>query len=1187
MKLKYLLAASVVSLSAAATIATPAAAQQITSGIEGQVTDANGNALPGAMISITDERTGSTRTTTASGDGNFRVQSLQPGGPYTVTVTADGFEGQTVESVFTSISGNTAFTFALTPTAAGAADNVIVVTGARARVTQVAVGPGTAFGTETLEAFPSITRDIRDIIRIDPRVSLEANNDVDRISCLGGNDRSNTFTVDGIVQADVFGLNGTPFAARNSLPLPFDVVDQVSVEFAPFDVEYSEFTGCLVNVVTKAGGNDFSGSAFITYFDDGLFANSIDGRPLNAGSETRWGATLSGPIVPDRLFFSFGYEETDLGDGNNFGPAGGGFTNEADFVSQAQFDRFAQIANNVYGQDIGGYPTQLAESAIRYFGRVDAIINEDHRLEATYQRLEETNIESDFGGGELGGLNSFEDEGTISDYYSIRLYSTWSDTISTELRVSRAEVGDVQGPVGFGEAQSDNPTPRLVVGVAPDGSGTDQFGALATGPGIFRSANQLDTKIDQARFQINIDAGNDHFLKFGAEINDLEVFNLFAINATGTIFFNNLDDFEQGLVAPGFFSSVFGNRDDLSTGGALGGFTIASSLDGDINNAAALFSRRIYSIYAQDEWQATDQLAVNAGIRVQMYDGDAPRANPNFVERYGFTNANSFGRLDTVLLPRLSATYEFDNEGFFSNSRLTGGVGIFSGGDPVVYYSNAFSNDGFASANGDSFDAECAGAVPVDPQTGQLQVVQNGQFTGFPQCAVTAAANVAANGGADVQSTDPDFDVPTVVRANIGFQTTFGTETGFFSNWNLNLDYIYSRFNDTLNFVDLSQAPDIRQGINGFTADGRPIYQAVDATNTGCNATLLDQGGTPPVYANLTPECFGTRRDDNIQLTNGRSSSSHAFSVILTKQFDGGVFTEGGSTRVNFGYAFTDSENARNNQSSTATSSFDVTAAFDRQDPAVSTATTETRHNFTAAVNFREEFFEGYDTNLGIFFRAREGRPYSLTFDGGGVFADPSSGNDNALLYVPTGVNDPNLTDFSGQGFTDTQVAAFQAAQAEAVQDTIDYVESSGCDYEPGETIRRNTCRNDWFFDMDLRISQEIPFLGSLTGVVDDRIEIFADFANFLNLIDSSANILRSRGGFNGLVDVVDAGIAISDPDFVDDLNDPDDRPDTLRVGGVDDQGRYVLGGFNPDDQNFIAINPSAWRIQIGARYEF
>ena len=1149
MKLKYLLAASVVSLSAAATIATPAAAQTITSGVEGQVADETGAAIPGATVTVTDTRTGQTRTLTAGSDGNFRVGSLVPGGPYTVTATAPGYEGQTVENQFINLSGNTSYSFNLTSTAAGASDNVIIVTGARAGAVQLAVGPGVAFDNATLEAFPSLTRDVRDIIRIDPRVSLEQNNDVDRISCLGGNDRTNTFTVDGIVQSDVFGLNGTPFAARNSLPLPYDVIDQISVEFAPFDVEYSDFTGCLINVVTESGGNEFSGSAFFTYFDGGLFANSIDGRPLTANEEKRWGATINGPIIKDRIFFAFGYEEADLAGGNNFGPAGGGFTNEADFVSQAQFDEFARIARDVYGQDVGGYPRSLAEGNVRYFGRLDAIITDDHRLEATYQRLEETNIESDFGGSNLTGFNSFEDEGTISDYYSVRLYSDWSDSISTELRVSRAEVGDVQGPVGFGEAQSDNPTPRLVVGVMPDGTAvsgggvTDNNGILSTGPGIFRSANQLDTKIDQARFQLNYDAGDGHFLKFGAELSDLEVFNLFAINATGSLYFQNFADFEAGLLSPG--TELFPNADEVANGEALGG-DINAGIDGDINNAAASFSRQIYSFYAQDEWQATDQLTVNAGMRVQIYDGDAPAANPNFLDRYGFTNANSFAKIDPVWLPRLSATYEFDNEGFFSNSRVTGGVGVFSGGDPVVYFSNAFSNNGFSSALGTTrFDCG-AGDIAVDPVTGQYDVVTGGQFTGFPQCAIDGGAADAAAGLADVQSTNPNFKVPTVTRASLAFQTDIGAETGFFSNWNLQLDYIYSRFNNALNFVDLSQTPDIRQGLNGFTVDGRPIYAAIDSTNAGCDAVLQGDGGTPPVYTNVSAACFNTGRDDNIQLTNDGSSESHSISAVLRKRFESGLFTDGGSTNVTFGYAFTDSNNARNNQSSTATSSFDVTAAFDRQDPAVSTATTETRHNFTAAVNFKEQFIDGYDTSIGFFFRAREGRPYSLTFDGGGVFADSSSGNDNALLYVPSGLSDPNVSPLS---------------DPDAVQAVVDYVNASGCKFTPGATIKRNTCRNDWHVDMDLRFSQELPFLGSLTGIKEDRIELFADVANFLNLLDSGWNILKSRGGFNGLVSVADAD--------------------------VDDEGRYIIDDFNPDDQNFIAINPSAWRIQVGVRYEF
>ncbi len=515
-------------------------------------------------------------------------------------------------------------------------------------------------------------------------------------------------------------------------------------------------------------------------------------------------------------------------------------------------------------------------------------------------------------------------------------------------------MGDVQGPVGFGEAQSDNPTVRLVVGLPNATSGlipNGENGALSTGPGIFRSANQLDTKIDQARFQMNVDAGNGHFLKFGAEINDLEVFNLFAVNATGTLYFQNLADFEQGLVARGNFSSVFGDIADPLVEGVvqnngtrqfLGGGTIQATPSGDINEAAALFSRRIYSVYAQDEWQATDQLSINAGVRVQLYDGDAPRANPAFLDRTGFTNAVSFGTLEPVVLPRVSATYEFDNAGFFSESRFTAGVGVFSGGDPVVYFSNAFSNNGFSTGEGSTF--QCAAAqLPIDPVTGQIDVVTGGNFTGFPACAAAAGSAQAAGGGADTQSTDPNYQVPTVVRASASFETTFGTDTGFFSNWNLNLGYIYSRFNDTLNFVDLVQTPDIRTN-GGFTVDGRPIYAAIDTTFPGCNATLQGTGGTPPVYDNVTAACFRNTAngrsagvDDFIQLTNGPSYESHVASIGLTKSFQSGLFTDGGGTVISLGYAFTDSSNNRNNGSSTATSSYDVTAAFDRQNPAVST----------------------------------------------------------------------------------------------------------------------------------------------------------------------------------------------------------------------------------------------------------
>ena len=293
MKLKYLLAASAVSLTAAVALPAPVMAQQITSGIEGTVVDDSGNPVSGATVTITDTRTGAARTITTGAGGTFSATGLVTGGPYTVAANANGFEGQTVEGIQTTLQGNTSLTFTLS-----SGSGEIVVTGTRVQVTQLAVGPGTSFTAEVLGSAPSFNRDVRDIIRLDPRVSLDRDDGgsgQDRISCLGGNDRGNAFTVDGISQGDVYGLNDTGFSSRSSTPLPYDATRETQVQFAPFDVDYGNFTGCAINIVTKSGTNEYKFGGFFEYSDAGMRGDTVLGRPVAPiEPEKRWGAYLSG-----------------------------------------------------------------------------------------------------------------------------------------------------------------------------------------------------------------------------------------------------------------------------------------------------------------------------------------------------------------------------------------------------------------------------------------------------------------------------------------------------------------------------------------------------------------------------------------------------------------------------------------------------------------------------------------------------------------------------------------------------------------------------------------------------------------------------------------------------------------------------------------------------------------------------
>jgi outer membrane receptor for ferrienterochelin and colicin len=1145
MKLKYLLAASIVSLAATTTIATPAFAQQITSTVQGTVLDDAGVPLGGATVVVTDTRTNSSRTTVTGTDGRFTAPNVTVGGPFTIAVNADGYEGQTVTDVFTTLQGATDITFDLT-TGTGE----IVVSGARANVVQLAVGPGTNFTREVLEGAPSFNRDIRDVIRIDPRVSLDRDDGgsgQDRISCLGGNDRGNAFTIDGISQGDIYGLNDTGFASRSSTPVPFDAVSQTQVQFAPFDVEYGAFTGCAINVVTRSGSNQFTGSAFFEYSDSGMRGDVVAGRPVAPiEPEKRWGAALGGPIIPDRLFFFAAYEHQEAGQSQDDGPAGGGFANELAGVPVAAFNEISSVLSSVYGVETGELVRNRDFSNDRYFGRLDWQINDDHRLEGTYQRLEEGSIRPDdfFTGAaspQVTGLNTFYTTGTVSDYYSGRLYSNWSDSFSTELRYSRSDVVDRQDPIGGGEAQSDNPIPRFIVGI-DNPTGPD--GTVLAGPGNSRSANALTTNVEQYRALARLESGN-HTLKFGAELNRADLFNLFVQNATGTLVFRNVNDLRAGLLSPGLGNNQVQTTPVNVIGGQTEGAIINVTPTGDVNTAAAAFDRSIYSIFAQDDWRVTDQLSAVVGLRVDWYDGGRPTLNENFIARYGFSNGTGFSNLDPVILPRFALSYDMDDFGVFSGAQLRGGVGIFSGGDPLVWFGNAFQNNGRTFGEGTTQATGCP--------AGQNSVLDAaGNFTGIPACAIAAGQAQAARGLGDTQSIDPDIEIPTVLRLNAGFSSQLNfADSGFFSGWNVNLDYIYSKFSNPFTVVDLAQTVDTRLGANGFTVDGRPILRAIDPTVAGCNAVLVS-ADPAPVYSGVNAACFNTGRDDELALANSDGFRSHNASFILSKNFDGGLFTDGGSTFFSLGYAYTDSQDRRNLYNSTAGSNYDLTAAFDRNNPAASRGFYESRHNITLGTNFSNEFVDDYATSFGFTFIARSGRPYSLTFTGGSVFNDSASGNDNALLYIPTGVNDPNLSPMSNAG---------------AVAGFVDFIGQLDCaqGFE-GRTIDRNTCTNDWYYDLDLTFSQELPGPGRLFGV-EDKLRLYATFDNFLNFLDQDWNV-QNRRNFAGLQDV--AG---------------------LSAAGVDSQGRYIINSFigeeSFDTDNGINVTSSVWRLKVGVSYEF
>ena len=1090
-------------------------AQEITGSVRGTVTAPTGSPAAGTTVTVTDTRTGSVRIVTATASGSFNVRGLTVGGPYTIAVASGEYKDALITDVYTKLSGATTFNISLEE-AAGQIEEIVVTASRDVAGAEVALGPNTSFNLAEIEALPTISRQIRDVVRLDPRVGIgrASGGNGFGISCSGGSGRANSFTIDGVRSADGFGLNASGNNARNTFPIPFDTVASASVEFAPIDVQYGQFTGCNINVVTKSGTNEFMGSVFYLFNDESMTGDTLEGDVVitEPFEDTNWGAEFGGPIIKDKLFFYASYEETDAAGVQDTGPIGAGFANER-FLTTAEADEIHGILSSKYDRDPGFTVRTLPRVSERYFGRIDWNINDSHRFEATYTSLEETNLEEDdFGRSGFTFSDNFEVEGTEAESVSVRLFSNWTDRFSTEIRYSSLDVQDLQGPLGGGEAQDDN-KPRIIV---QDGDGDD---ILLSGPGQFRSANDLQYTLDQFKLAGDYVVG-DHTFTAGYELDHLEVFNLFVINATGTITFDSVGDLDLGLA-----SGIAGN----------GSFT------GDINDAGASFKRDIHTFYFQDQWQASDRLILTAGLRYDTYSSDdAPIENPIFEERYGFKNNKSFDGLD-ILLPRLGLTYDMPYDGM-GDMQLRAGFGIFTGGDPTVHFSNTFSNFGGAVGFGRAPGGACVAA--------DLQVLNGGGFTGIPSCITDQQIAQATTNRGRADAVDPNFELPSQERWNIGLSLLTESDNYFFNNWDLQFDYIYSNHKDSSEFLDLTLTGNVDDAGNDIILpDGRLQMNAIDPLLPGCDAQFIAPGQG---FTNVTTACEAGGDDQDIILTNGPSGDTSTFSFQMARLFD---LNDETTINFRFGYAYTDANIGNPITSSTATSGFEEVATARINQNTIAPAQYANEHNFIIGSEFKHYFFNDYPMTIGVFFRRRSGRPFSYAYDNNtptSLFGD-SDNEERNLFYVPTGPGDP-LVDLSALDADGT------------TGDFFDFLDNSGLNKYAGKISARNAFNESWTSDMDIRIQQDIPLPGA-----NHALKLFFDFENVMNMFSDKNNIQRFKdnGDVAEAVPILDAALSADGSQFI--------------------YSNFNPGGSKPDDFKPVErdVDDSIWRLQVGIKYMF
>jgi outer membrane receptor for ferrienterochelin and colicin len=959
MKLKYLLAASVVSLAATSTfVATPAFAQETSSAVRGDVVDQAGAPIPGATVTVTHTPSGTTSTQTTDASGGFNASGLRLGGPYTVSVTADNYETAEQEIGFLTAGQAQRVSVALAD-----AGQTIVVSGARQKsAISLGTGAATVLTAREIAGVANINRDIRNLAARDPLVSLDPTNN--SISIAGQNNRFNRFTVDGVAFGDPFGLEAGGLVSSRG-PVPLDAIGEFSVEVAPVDIQQGFFAGGAINTQLKSGGNRFTFLGGAYYQDDSLRGDTSRGVVRTGAFESQiYTAQVTGPIIKDKLFFAVTYERTRDTVPADVQPAQLGITD-------AQLTLIDGIADNVYGFDTLGVADSITEKDDKLVTKLDWNVADGHRVTATYIWNKANQLANQTGQGQVNATNpAFNllsnnyNQGAVNHFGIIQSNNQWSDEFSTQLRVSYADYVRVQEPIGgnrtFGQFTTClAPTSDTITQACP--SGTRQ---LRFGPDTFRQANELESQSLAFEFQAALKL-NNHTVKVIAERRTQDVRNLFAPRVSGVWYFDSVADLQAQ------------RANDVE---------FAVPLLGGVETTEANFQNNSWTFGIMDTIDVTDTLTVVAGMRYDLFDTpDRPAFNPNFLNRFGFANTSTLNGRD-LFQPRFGVNWQPTDR-----LQVRGSAGLFGGGSPLVWISNNYSNPGptlgvarvrrntdgtFAVTGISGLSAaqlQALGAATLNGVTGG---------EGIPQATLDAVRTGGA-ANAPTNALDPDFEPLSQWR--FSGSVDYEADLGFLGDgWNFGADVVYSKVRDGLEWTDIRTVQ--QTGNLATLPDGRPRYNIL--SGFAANDTNTD-----------------------ILLTNTDEGDSWNLVARFEKNFDSGFYFSGA-------YTYSKVNDGNPGNSSVAFSNYTNTVNLDPNFSAVGISDFQRDHSIRFLAGFEKELFGDNNTRIELFYNGRSGRRYSYTFadqasgsNRSNVFGTVGT-NSRYLMYVPdvsSATADPNV----------------------------------------------------------------------------------------------------------------------------------------------------------------------------------
>jgi hypothetical protein len=283
-------------------IALSASAQQGTTELRGRVLDSQNAVLPGVTVVLRNQETGMVRQTVSGQDGTFIASGLVPG-TYELNAELQGFKKFERKDLRLEVGKTSSIDVAM---AVGTIEETVTVTTESPLVDVTSKEIGGNITSETLVKLPSVNGNFVGFVGllpgIVPSISTESFGS-DAISVNGQDPRNNNYMLDGgNNNDDVIGQR-----AGTQARTPIEAIQEFQVITGQYDAQYGRTSGAIINAVTKSGTNQLRGSAFGFFQDGSLTTKDFFAKEKGlARPDTqyqRWGGTVGGPIVRDKLHF--------------------------------------------------------------------------------------------------------------------------------------------------------------------------------------------------------------------------------------------------------------------------------------------------------------------------------------------------------------------------------------------------------------------------------------------------------------------------------------------------------------------------------------------------------------------------------------------------------------------------------------------------------------------------------------------------------------------------------------------------------------------------------------------------------------------------------------------------------------------------------------------------------------------